>query len=327
MTKTKGVVLLQFGGPDSLDAVEPFLYNLFCDHDIVQFPGGKLTQKLFAKAISKLRYKKLQEKYAEIGGKSPIVDKTIGQQRALQKLFDQKFGIGAISVELGMRYWKPFTDSAIKSLLKKQISDIILLPLYPQYSITNAGSCYNEWDRQSKKLRASFNENRIVQYHTHPLYIKALQERIEQALAKFSDTKDVYILFSGHGTPLDIVERGDPYSLQIIETMNLVMEKFKDDFPHSLSWQSKVGPKKWLEPDTEETVEELAKRGKKKLLLVPISFVSDHIETSHELNIEAREEAEKLGVEEFIVSEGLNDSPLFIGALADIAIRELDKFV
>jgi len=326
MTKTKGVVLLQFGGPDSLDAVQPFLYNLFNDNDIIQFPGGKLTQSIFAKLISKLRYKKLQDKYAEIGGKSPIVETTFAQQRALQKKFDERYGIGAISVELGMRYWKPFTDSAIRSLKEKNIRDIVLLPLYAQYSVTNAGSAFNEWKRQLKKMDASFNESRILQYHTHPLYIQSMQERMMQALAKFSSTKDVYILFSAHGTPLDIVKKGDPYSVQIKETMEVVMDKFRNEFPYTLSFQSKVGPKKWLEPDTEETIEELANHGHKKLLVVPISFVSDHIETAHELNIEGREEAEKLGVEEFIVSEGLNESPLFIEALADIAAIELNKF-
>jgi ferrochelatase len=326
MIKTKGVVLLQFGGPDSLEAVEPFLYNLFCDNDIVQFPGGKLTQKLFAKAISKIRYKKLQQKYTEIGGKSPIVEKTFAQKNALQQKLNEQFGEGMVSVELGMRYWKPFTDSAIRSLQEKKISDIVLLPLYAQYSITNAGSAYNEWQRQVKRLGEAFNEKRVLQYHTHPLYIKAIQNRIDQALAKFSSVNDVFILFSAHGTPLDIVEKGDPYSIQIRETMELVMEKFRNDFPYKLSFQSKVGPKKWLEPDTEATIEELIKSGKKKLLIVPISFVSDHIETSHELNIEAREEAEELGVDEFIVSEGLNDSPLFIEALASIASEELRKF-
>jgi ferrochelatase len=326
MTNQKAVVLLQFGGPDSLDAVEPFLYNLFCDNDIVQFPGGKLTQKIFAKGISKLRYKKLQQKYAEIGGKSPIVEKTLSQQRALQKLFDEKLGTGAVHVGLAMRYWKPFTNAAIKSLQQKNIRDIVLLPLYAQYSITNAGSAYNEWDRQSKKLHATFDERRILQYHTNPMYIRAFQQRIEEALPKFSDTKDIYILFSAHGTPLNIVEKGDPYSKQIKETVDLVMEKFKNDFQHSLSWQSKVGPRKWLEPDTEATIEVLAHQGKKKLLVVPISFVSDHIETAHELAIEAKEEALEHGVEEFIVSEGLNDSPLFIEMLANLAIAELNKF-
>ncbi len=326
MTKNKGVVLLQFGGPDSLDAVEPFLYNLFKDNDIIQFPGGKFTQKIFAKGISKIRYKKLQQKYAEIGGKSPIVEKTLQQQRALQKLLDEKYGEDTIHVELAMRYWKPFTDTAIHSLQQKGIHDIVLLPLYAQYSITNAGSSYNEWDRISKRLGLKFNERRISQYYNDPQYVNAFKERIAQALAKFSNTSDVYILFSAHGTPINIVEKGDPYSIQIKETMELIMKDLKDTYRYGLSFQSKVGPREWLTPDTEATIEKLGHSGIKKLLVVPISFVSDHIETSHELDIEAREEAVEAGIEEFIVSEGLNDSALFIQTLADLAIKELEKF-
>lgn len=325
MTKTKGVVLLQFGGPDSLDAVRPFLYNLFCDNDIIQFPGGKLTQKLFAWGISKRRYKMLQEKYAEIGGKSPIVAKTFEQQQALQKLFNDMYGIGAIHVELAMRYWKPFTDTAIRSLQEKDIRDIVLLPLYAQYSVTNAGSSLNEWDRAAKRLNAKFNERRILQYYSNPLYINAFKGRIIESLAKFSDPSDAYVLFSAHGTPMNIVERGDPYSMQIKETVELVMEGLREKYPYSLAYQSKVGPRKWLEPDTESTIKKLAESGIKKLLIVPISFVSDHIETSHELEIEAREEAHEAGIEEFIVSEGLNSSPIFIQALAELAKGELEK--
>ncbi|MDP4236340.1 MAG: ferrochelatase, partial [Bacteroidota bacterium] len=211
-------------------------------------------------------------------------------------------------------------------LQAKGITDLVMLPLYAQYSVTNAGSSYNEWDRQKKRAGATFNERRIDQYYDHPLYIKAFTERISQALTKFSDQNGVHILFSAHGTPLNIVERGDPYSTQIKETVELVIKDFKKDYPYHLSYQSKVGPREWLTPDTESTIEELGKSGVKKLLVVPISFVSDHIETSHELNIEAREEAEEVGIEDFIVSEGLNDSPLFIQTLADLAIKELEKF-
>ena len=326
MTKTKGIVLLQFGGPDSLESVEPFLYNLFSDNDIIQFPGGKLTQKIFAKIISKLRYKKLRTKYAEIGGRSPIVEKTFEQQKALQSYFDEKYGKDFAYVELAMRYWKPFTSEAIRTLQAKGIRDIVLLPLYPQYSITNAGSSYNEWDKQKKRVKATFNERRIDQYYDHPFYIHAFTERIAQSIAKFGDQSNIHILFSAHGTPLNIVERGDPYSGQIKETVELVMKDLNKAYPYSLSYQSKVGPREWLTPDTESTIEELGRNGIKKLLVVPVSFVSDHIETSHELDIEAREEAEKAGIEEFIVSEGLNNSPLFIEALADLAIKELEKF-
>jgi ferrochelatase len=323
MTKTKGVVLLQFGGPDSLDAVRPFLYNLFNDNDIIKFPGGKLTQKLFAWGISTRRYKHLQEKYAEIGGLSPIVPRTLEQQSALQNFFDDKYGAGAVHIELAMRYWNPLTEAAIRNLQKKEIRDIVLLPLYAQYSITNAGSSLNEWDRVKKRLGVNFNERRILQYHTHPSYIGGFRERIDQALRKFSDPSDVYILFSAHGTPMYIVEMGDPYSAQIQETVELVMNDFREQYRYSISYQSKVGPRKWLEPDTESTIKNLAESGVKKMLVVPISFVSDHIETSHELEIEAREEAHEAGITEFVVSEGLNSSPLFIETLGDIASKEL----
>ena len=325
MTKKKAVVLLQFGGPDSLEAVEPFLYNLFSDNDIIQFPGGKLTQKIFAKVITKLRYKKLQAKYAELGGKSPIVEKTFDQQRALQSFFDHKFGEGEVHVELAMRYWQPYTSEAIRTLQIKNITDVVLLPLYAQYSITNAGSSFNEWDKKTRRLAGRFNERRIIQYFDNPLYIQAFTERIDQALAKFTDVSDIHILFSAHGTPMTIVKRGDPYSIQIQDTVELVMNKFRDSYQYTLSYQSKVGPREWLTPDTESTVKKLGESGIKKLLVVPISFVSDHIETSHELNIEAREEAEEAGITEFIVSEGLNDSPIFIQALAELAIKELEK--
>ncbi len=326
MTNKKAVVLLQFGGPDSLEAVEPFLYNLFSDNDIIQFPGGKLTQKIFAKVITKLRYKKLQIKYAELGGKSPIVEKTFAQQRALQSFLDTKFGKGEVLVELAMRYWKPYTSEAIRALQVKSITDIVLFPLYAQYSITNAGSSFNEWDKKSKRLGGRFNDRRIIEYYDNPLYIKAFTDRVEQALSKFTDQSDVHILFSAHGTPMTIVNRGDPYSAQIKATVELVMNKFRDSYQYTLSYQSKVGPREWLTPDTESTVKKLGESGIKKLLVVPISFVSDHIETSHELDIEAREEAEEVGIEEFIISEGLNDSPIFIQALAELAINELEKF-
>jgi len=325
MTKPKGVVLLQFGGPDSLESVRPFLFNLFMDGDIIKFPGGRLTQRLFAWGISTRRYKHLQEKYSEIGGKSPIVEKTFEQQQALQKMLDEKYGAGEVHVELAMRYWNPLTDVAIKNLQQKGISDIVLLPLYAQYSIANAGSSFNEWDRSKKRLHTSFNERRIFQYFDHPSYIKGFQERISQALEKFSDTSDVYILFSAHGTPIYFVEQGDPYAPQIKQTVELVMDGFRDKFPYSISYQSKVGPRKWLEPDTESTIEKLGEGGLKKLLVVPIAFVSDHIETVHELDIEAREEAEEAGIEEFIVSEGLNNSPYFIDTLLDIAGKELEQ--
>jgi len=325
MTKKKAVVLLQFGGPDSLDAVEPFLNNLFNDPDIFDIPLGWLLRKPLAKLIASSRSKKIKGKYEEMGGKSPIVEQTFDQQKALQAALDKQYGNGEVYVGLAMRYWKPFTEQAVSELTKRGVTDVVLLPLYAQYSITNAGSSFNEWERIKKRLGVSFTERRIKEYYNDQTYIASLNERIDTALKRFSSPEGVYILFSAHGTPIDLVKRGDPYSKQIEETMKSVMAARADNYEYSLSYQSKVGPKKWLEPSTDDTVEELAERGIKKMLVVPISFVSDHIETVYEIGIETKEEALHEGIEEFELCEGLKTSPLFIKSLSDMAINALSS--
>jgi ferrochelatase len=325
MNKKKAVVLLQFGGPDSLDAVEPFLKNLFNDPDIFDIPLGWLLRKPLAAYIASSRSKKIKGKYAEMGGKSPIVEQTFDQQKAVQDALDKQYGNGEVYVALAMRYWKPFTEAAINELQKRNITDVVLLPLYAQFSITNAGSSFNEWDRVKKRLGVSFTEARVNEYYNDATYIASLNERIDAALKRFSSPEGVYILFSAHGTPIDLVKRGDPYSKQIEDTMKLVMAARSDNHEFSLSYQSKVGPKKWLEPSTDDTVEALAERGIKKLLVVPISFVSDHIETVYEIGIETKEEALEEGIEEFELCEGLKTSPLFIKTLTDLATKALSS--
>jgi protoporphyrin/coproporphyrin ferrochelatase len=317
------VVVLQFGGPDSLEAVEPFLYNLFSDGDIVQVPLSFLLQKPLAKLISSRRSVSVKQKYAEIGGKSPIVEKTKEQVRALQSRLDAEYGQGTISVVLAMRYWMPFTDEAIQQLMALEVKNIVFLPLYAQYSKTNAGSSYNEWDRIKAKHGVGFNERRIYYYHTDSKYIKSINERIDEALTKFEDKQGVHILFSAHGIPIDLVFEGDAYPVHISETMGAIMKSRGNDLPYSLSYQSKVGPKQWLTPSTEETLKEYGNAGMKKLLIVPIAFVSDHIETSHELDIELREIAEHAGITEYHVMEGLNSSPTFIDSLLGLVEKEL----
>lgn len=319
------VVVLQFGGPDSLDAVEPFLYNLFSDNDIIQIPFHFLLQKPIAKLISSRRSKSVREKYSEIGGKSPIVEKTHQQVAALQNRLDSEYGDGAIPVILAMRYWKPFTLSALEKVCELGVENIVFLPLYAQYSKTNAASSYNEWDRVKKKQGVDFNEKRIYYYHKNEKYIHGLNERIDEALGRFAKPDDVYILFSAHGIPIDLVFEGDAYPVHINETMEAIMNAREFKHQYSLSYQSKVGPKQWLTPSTEETLKLLGKNGIKKLLIVPIAFVSDHIETLHELDIELREIAQHAGIKEYQVTEGLNDSAVFIDALFDLVEKELKE--
>lgn len=318
------VVLLQFGGPDSLDAVEPFLFNLFSDPDIFQLPFGPRFQKFVAGQISKRRAPSVREKYAEIGGKSPIVERTEEQIRTLQNYFDTHHPDRKVTVCLVGRYWRPFTAETMSALINEGIKDVILLPLYPQYAVANAGSSFNEWDRERAIRGAAFRERRVREYYSNAKYLEAINTRIEEGLAQFPDQEDVFLLFSAHGTPLDFVKRGDPYSVQIRETMELVMSRRGHNHEYSLSFQSKVGPKRWLKPSTHETLIELGARGVKNLLVIPIAFVSDHIETLHELDIEERKTAEASGITNYRVMKGLNAHPLFIECLADVAMKEIE---
>jgi ferrochelatase len=322
--KQIAVVLLQFGGPDSLDAVEPFLYNLFSDPDIFELPFGPWFQRFVAKQISSRRAPSVREKYAQIGGKSPIVEKTEQQYKALQHWFDRHHPELNVSVRLAGRYWKPFTEETMLGLVRDNICDVVLLPLYPQYAMANAGSSFNEWDREQERQQANFNDRRIRQYYDHPKYLAALNARIEEGLKKFENPDKVFLLFSAHGTPVDMVERGDPYAQQIRETMELVMSLRGHDKHYTLSFQSKVGPKQWLTPSTTSTIADLGRVGVTDVLVIPIAFVSDHIETLHELEIEERHTATKAGIKNYRIMTGLNDHPLFIECLADLALKEIE---
>ena len=313
------VVIFNLGGPDSLEAIEPFLFNLFSDRDIFKLPFG---QKLFAKVISSRRAPKVSEEYKLIGGKSPINEWTEIQRKMLEeklKTYDSN-----IFVFTAMRYWNPITKDVAEKIKKQNFDRIVLLPLYPHYSISTTGSSFNEWER----VYTQTNEKiyKVNNYQINPKYVAALNERIDKTILRFPEEvrKDIQLVFSAHGTPISMVKSGDPYSHHILETVNKVMEERKNSHPHHLCYQSKVGPVKWLTPGTDTMIEELAAQGKKHLLIIPISFVSDHVETSFELDIEYRHVADKVKIENYIVMEGLNDSKLFIEALYDETIKVIE---
>ncbi len=320
MTKEKiAVVLLNLGGPDSLDAVEPFLYNLFSDKDIFEFP---FAQKFFAKIISKLRAGKSRELYEKIGGKSPIKEITEKQRRALETAL-RNSGLN-VNVFCAMRYWHPFTKETAKQIASQNFGKIVLLSLYPHYSLVTIGSSLNEWRRNFKKGKNS--EIVIKSYHNDVKYLQAVNFRIDEALIKFNNPENVYFLFSAHSVPQKLIDKGDPYQDQINESVELIMKMRKEKNRNfSIAYQSKVGPIKWLEPTTESSIQNLGREGIKELLVIPISFVSEHIETLFELNIEARETAMKSGIKNFVVTEGLNDLPQFIEALKILTLQALEK--
>ncbi len=308
-----GVVLFQLGGPDTLEAIEPFLYNLFCDPDIIDFPFARLGRKPLAKLISTARAKKVQHHYAVIGGGSPIRRHTERQARALEAAL-RAGGLDARCF-VAMRYWHPFTAEAVARVRAAGCDELVLLPLYPQYSSTTTGSSLNEWER---RWDGSLPAAAVREFYRNEIYLSALVEKLDQALSRFGNRRDVHLVFSAHSVPLSVIEKGDPYQRQIEETVALVMERGGWANPHRLCYQSKVGASKWLQPSLRATVRQLAADGVKDVCVMPVSFVSDHVETLGEIDHEARELAQALGIRRFEMTEGLNDSPRFIEALANV---------
>jgi ferrochelatase len=317
--KKIAIILFQLGGPDGQAAVEPFLYRLFCDPDIINFPGAFLARKPLAKLISTTRSKIVRQHYAEIGGGSPIRRLTEQQAAALQ--LEVRPYIHARTI-VAMRYWYPDTQEAIATLQSAPYDELVLLPLYPHFSFATTGSSLKEWNRLYKPR---VPVHLVDHFYDHPDYVAAIVDRVNSVLQQLPNPDEVHLLFSAHGLPLSLVEKGDPYPKQIQETVQLVMQLGSWPNPRILGFQSKVGPQKWLQPSLNETIDKLAQSGVKRLLVIPISFLTEHIETLHEINIEAREHAESRGIAEFHMMPALNDSPLLIRALADLVLRAVGK--
>jgi protoporphyrin/coproporphyrin ferrochelatase len=315
-----GVVLFQLGGPDKLEAIEPFLYNLFCDPDIIDFPFARIGRKPLAKLISATRARKVQHHYASIGGCSPIRKHTERQAAALEAEL-QNQGVDACCF-VAMRYWHPFTSEAIAQLRDADCDEVVLLPLYPQYSSTTTGSSLNEW-------RRLFSEDIPVHcidtFYRDASYLDAVVEKVNAALSRFPNPHHPEILFSAHSVPMSVIEKGDPYQSQIEETVRLLMEHGGWRNAHRLCYQSKVGASRWLQPSLRNTLKNMAAEGAQEVCVVPVAFVSDHVETLGEIDHEAREQAERLGFTQFEMSAGLNDSPKFIQALGQMVQQALTQ--
>ena len=315
-----GVVLFQLGGPDSPGAVEPFLYNLFCDPDIIDFPFARIARQPLAKLISSTRARHVAHHYAEIGGKSPILEFTRRQAKALECELRREFDARVV---MAMRYWRPFTQDAIAELAAHAPGEVVLLPLYPQFSKTTTGSSLNEWNRRFQPNGWRPRVHVVREFYKDADYLDAVVAAIDSSLRDFEDPADVDMVFSAHSVPVAVIEQGDPYQRQIEDTVDLVWQRGGWPARRHICYQSKVGASKWLRPSMHETVKNLAAAGSRHVLVVPISFVSDHVETLHEIDIEHREQARTLGIADFRMMPGLNDSPAFIGALAGLVRSQL----
>ncbi len=326
MAKDTGVILLNLGGPDSLGAVKPFLYNLFSDREIIRL-GPSFMQKPLAWLISTMRAEKTRKAYSLIGGKSPILDITKAQAGALEK---ELFAEGrALKVYIGMRYWNPFIEDALKEINQAGIKRLIAFNLYPHYSVATTGSSMRKFTEEIKKY--PIEHHAITSWFDHPFYIEALYDLIKKGIASFGDdvphlAEGTALLFSAHSLPQKFIAEGDPYVNEIKGTINAVMERLTSEgytLPFHMGYQSKSGPVKWLEPSVEETLKRLSEGERvRRLLVVPISFVSDHIETLFEIDILYKEMAKGLGSELKRI-ESLNTHPVFISALKDLVLKAM----
>lgn len=321
MSQRLGVLLLNLGGPERLEDVRPFLYNLFADPEIIRLPLPWL-QKPLAWLIATMRHRRSRENYRQIGGGSPIRQITEQQAQALAQQLQQMGQ--SVRIYVGMRYWHPFTEEAIAQIERDGVEKLVILPLYPQYSISTSGSSLRllERLRQAGTYLAQIEHTVIPYWYQRPGYIEAMVDLIRQTLDNLPAPDHVHLLFSAHGVPRSYVEKdGDPYQEQIETGVALIIKALNRPNAHTLAYQSRVGPVEWLQPYTEDVIPELGAQGVRDLLVIPISFVSEHIETLQEIDMEYRELAHQSGIINFHRVPALNVHPRFIQDLAEAVIQ------
>ncbi|PLX81464.1 MAG: ferrochelatase [Desulfuromonas sp.] len=319
--KPTGLVLLNMGGPDSLDAVEPFLYNLFSDRELIQLPAGALLQKPFARLISHFRAKKVRHNYRAIGGKSPLLEWTQRQAAGIAERLDPE-----IKPYVAMRYWHTLAAETLQQMKNDGVERAVVLSMYPHYTGATTGSSVNDFRRQAAMVHPDLEYSIIEQWYDWPGYLDALASRIRSGLEEIHELirDQVQIVFSAHALPQKFIDRGDPYLDHVMTTVRGVMERVGHPHWH-VGFQSRSGPVRWMEPDTIEVMTKLAAEGHDSLLLVPISFVSDHIETLHEIDIEYRELAYGCGIKHFVRAPSLNADDDFLTAMAGLVRAHMEQ--
>jgi ferrochelatase len=311
MAAETALVLLNLGGPDSLDAVEPFLFNLFSDRDIIRGFFGLPLPRFVARRIARKRAPMVRENYRLIGGRSPILEHTTRQAEAL----GARVGLPAT---VAMRYWHPRADETARALAASGVQRVVAVSCFPHDSGTTIGSSLHDLEPALHAAGVTLAAT-VRSYAEDPGYVAALAETIEEGLARFPEPvrARVPVLFSAHSLPLTFVERGDPYLGEIKRTIAALEARLPTlERRATLAFQSKVGRIRWLEPSTEAALHQLAAEGAREVLVVPISFVSDHIETLQEIDILYRQVAEQAGFSRFERCRTLGDSSTYIDALA-----------
>lgn len=319
------VLLLDFGGPENLEEVRPFLKNLFSDANIMPFPVG---QEIFAHIIAKFRSPKVIRQYEKIGGASPLPKQSRSIASQLEGAL-KKAGLD-IQVFVGMRYTKPFISSVVEEITKLQPRGLIVIPMFPHYSTATTLSVLIEFQKAIDRLKISIPTQIVEWWHEQPQFIAAWCYTLTKALEQF-DSKirsQVPILFTAHGLPESFVtERKDPYPRQIKECSEKIMTYLGGDNPAYIAYQSKVGPMEWLKPSTIEFVKELGKREVKNLVIAPISFITDHIETLYEIDQEIIPEGRHAGIEKIVRTEALYYTPYLQKTLEELVLKRLPRLL
>ena len=318
MSKKIAIVLLNLGGPNNQESVRPFLKNLFSDKAIIdltcpiRFPLAWL--------ISTLRAPKAKPLYKLMGGGSPLLENTIAQANALQNKLNENFSNYEFKTFICMRYWHPMSDEVSKNVMEYNPDEVILLPLYPQYSTTTTGSSFIDWMKKYKKPCHLIN-----QYPTMSGFVSASARLIIEEWEKLGSPKDVRILFSAHGLPQKIIDAGDPYEKQVYETYVAIKNILPPFFETQVCFQSRVGPLQWLSPSTNDEIIK-AGRDKKGIIIYPIAFVSEHIETLVELDIEYKEKAHELGIPFYGRARTVGCEDDFIEGLSQLIENKIKSF-
>jgi len=300
--------------------VRPFLTRLFTDREIIQLPGGPIGQAVIGRTIAWKRTREVQENYAKIGGGSPLVRWTTLQGRGMVERLRARGH--DVTFALAMRYWNPTTDDALAELTRAGAERLLALTLYPHYSVATTGSSAAELGRAMKRNKIKLPLDSIETWYDHPGYLDALAHRTRAALERHFPGRRPTLLVSAHGLPKHFIDAGDPYCDHIRITMEGVLKRLPD-LPHVLGYQSRVGPVEWIRPSTDEVIRSLASNGVKDVLVIPISFVSDHVETLYEIDLLYGDQAKALGITNFQRIQSLNDFPPFLDALADLVEPKL----
>ena len=312
----KAVILFNLGGPDKLENVEPFLFNLFNDPAIISIPS--IIRYPLAKFLSKRRAGIAKNIYREIGNRSPILELTQDQAKSLESSLLKK---GNYKCFVIMRCWHPRATDIIKEVKEYNADEIILLPLYPQYSASTSGSSIKEWNDLCRKENYKVKTKTVCCYPTEKNFLQSHANLIKEAINNV-ENKNFKLIFSAHGLPENKIKKGDPYQWQIEQTVQGIMAKFSNkNIDYIISYQSRVGPMKWIGPSTDEIIIKYSKE-KKGIVIVPVAFVSEHSETLVELDIEYKKLAEKNGCSFYKRVPALGAEENFIKGLTELVLQK-----